>query len=173
MQLLDRGVRVRRIRAAGDEAHEHAHHVGVAVLGEHLDRDARRDFFPRRLRPLRRGRRDGWLPGFFREAQRQPLLQRGRRAQHIGRPRDERVDRRAQRGEVAPALLAAGEVRLDRRHFAARQRVDGVGADQLGLFAAIDHDFFAPIACLSFCRPERMRVFTVPSGRPWRVATSA
>ncbi len=105
-----------RIFDARQQAHQHAHAVLLCIVRQQLTEDARRDFFPLRpLVPLCR-RQDRSLAGLRRDALREPALQRGGRTQDVDGPRSERVDDRTQRLQLAPAVLARGEVGFEGQH---------------------------------------------------------
>src|SRR5207237_6310498 len=111
-----------------------------------------------------------------RNALRKPCLQRRRWPQHVDGPGRKRVHHGTQRFELSTAFRARREMRFDRRHLAWRERVQRVCAHQLRLGAVIRAHGSLPVAanaCRSFCKPERIRVLTVPSGWFKRAATSA
>ena len=107
---------------------------------EQLAFDPGRDLFPFRLGPLLRRRQHRLLPGLLGNTKRKPPLQRCRRTQHIGGPRDEPIDHRTQALQLALAIRARGDVGFGRGNLARRQRLQGVGAAQLG-----------PVAAVTFC----------------------
>src|SRR5690606_892788 len=123
-----------------------------------------------RLRPPPHRRQHRWLPGLLGDTKSKARLQRRRRTQYIRRPGDEPIDHRAEALQLALAVRARLDVCLDRGHFARRQDLQGVGACDLALLAAVTmertHGFPASAvsSCRSLCSPERMRVLMVPSG---------
>jgi hypothetical protein len=86
MQLLDVGMCVRWIGGSGSEPDEHAHAMFHGIGGQQLTRNAWRNLFPFRFRPVLRGCRQGNLAGLRGDTLREAVSQRLRRAQHIGGP---------------------------------------------------------------------------------------
>ncbi len=80
--------------------------------------------------------------------------------------------------QLGPATGAVGEVLLDLAGLVAVDGVEGVGPQELFDLAGGERCHDAPPAPAStnstriFLSPERMRLLTVPSGSPSRVATS-
>ena len=77
--------------------------------------------------------------------------------------------------ELAPTRLTRGQVGLQFADLRRPQGVQGVGGEQLAEFL-VRHESvpFAsgPRVARSLCIPSRIRVFTVPSGTPSRLAIS-
>src|SRR5690606_2443518 len=104
------------------------------------------------------------------DAPSEPFTQRGGGAEQIRRPRDELIDGRTQCRELALALRARADVLAQRLGLVFGQGVNCQRGDELDAFAralsrgAHDAPPCAWSAFLSFSRPERMRVLTVPTG---------
>ena len=170
MQLLDPAVDVRRIFHAGLEPHQHRDPIGIAVLREELVPEPGRRFLPFRFFPvvLERGRR--YFARLLCDPAREALPERSGRAQYGSRPGDEGIDDRAERLDLPATLGAFREVRLHRRRLACRQRLKHVEHGAVRVLRAVPvrrsaHGFVSSAsACRSLSSPERMRVFTVPSG---------
>ena len=128
---------VRRVGAARNQAHEHAHQMPLGVGREQLGGNAGSDLFPGRLDPLRRVGHHRLAPGFRSDAVRKAGVERSVRAQHVGRPGAEHGDDRQQDFQLALAERAGRDVGFRGRHLAVRQRPQGIGAGELGLGAAV------------------------------------
>ena len=93
------------------------------------------------------------------------LAQLGRRPD-LHRGERQRVGRHLQVGDLAPALLAGRQVRLEALVLVVGQRAQDVGARVVAMRAGA-HDIASarpPSWPRSFSRPRRMRPFTVPMG---------
>src|SRR5690348_5913481 len=128
MQLFDARMGMPWVTRAGREAYQHADSMPFRVGREQLAFDPGRDLLPFGFGPPRRRRQHWWRASLLGDTKRKTRLQRCSRTQHIGGPGDKPIDHRAEALQLALAIRARGDVRLDRRDFARRQDLQGIGA---------------------------------------------
>jgi len=86
-------------------------------------------------------------PGLLGDAMRKARLQGCPRTQDIGWPREEPIDHQAEALQLPSAIRTRGDMGLRRGNLARRQRLNSIGARQLGHRAAVqvwNHGLVAP-----------------------------
>src|SRR6185503_6470660 len=99
--------------------------------------------------------------------------------EQIAGPRHQGLDDRGEHLQFLPAVRARGDLRLDGRDLVGRERLQGVQGDRFRVGDSVrggGGTHGAPAVSASAWRslpsPERIRVFTVPSGSFNRAAAS-
>src|SRR5215510_863253 len=176
VQLFDSRMAMGRIGDTGREPHEHADAILLRVRRQQLVVEAWRRLLPFLFGPASSRWHRRLLTCFHRDSARETIPQHGRRAQHIGRPGNERVDDRTKPIQFLPAIRTRGQMSLERERFARRKGPQGIQEHRFPVVVircSTHRPLSAPSSsCRSFASPERIRVFTVPSGWSSLAATS-